>query len=405
LYLRATAYVTQLITAAPVQAAPTVETAAEAPACGTDTDGLYTLNFTYTAPANGAMPIGFRVQEGTSSDALFEDAADEPLVGGANSRWSGSPQWTSSANPDSGDPAYFIADGADQNEVLTMIDAVTLPDGASLSFDTFQETEEGFDYAVVELIADGALVELGVFTGAFAGTRTFDLTPYGGMDVKVQFRMTSDQLVPAPGWWISNIRIDGDDFTTLGEPAAAATSFVVPARADGTRFYRIAALFADPVGTLAGPYSNVECVSVEIPNLPPIANAGADFDVDEGLAAMLSGSGSSDPENRALTYAWSQTGGPVVTLTEADTATPSFTAPQVGLDTPLTFELRVTDDGGNASTDDIVVTVLDIGGGPEPETLPEIGNNQAGGLPRATLALLVLLALGRRGMGSLRRQR
>jgi len=274
LYLRATAYVSPLVTAAPVQTAPTVEEPATPPDCGTDTDGSYTLNFSYTIPDGGATPIGLRVQEGTTAEALFEDPADEELVGGANSKWEGSPQWTSSVNPDTGNPAYYIPDGAAQNETLTMIDAVTLPEGASLSFDTLQETEADFDFAVVELIADGSLVELGVFSGSFAGTRTFDLTPYGGMAVQVQFRMTSDDIVQAPGWWIENIRIDGDDFATIGEPAADAVSFAVPTRTAGTRYYRIAALFEDPVGTLAGPYSNVECVIAEVTGLPPDPETG-----------------------------------------------------------------------------------------------------------------------------------
>jgi subtilisin family serine protease len=396
LYLRAVAYESSLVTAAPVQAAPTVETSATAPECGTDFNGFYTLNFTYTLPSGGATPIGFRVQEGTTATALFEDAADEQLVAGANSKWTGSPQWTSSVNPDTGNPAYYIPDAAEQNEVLTMIDAVTLPEGASLSFDSFQSTEADFDYAVVELIVDGALVELGVFSGDFAGTRTFDLTPYGGSDVKVQFRLTSDQNSSAPGWWIENIRIQGDDFATLDEIGADETSYEMPARTNGTRFYRIAALFDDPVGTLAGPYSNVECVTVEIPNLPPVADAGADFDVDEGQTAMLSGAGSTDSESDALTYAWTQTDGPMVTLSNANTATATFTAPSVSLATPLTFELEVTDTAGNSDTDSIVVTVLDTGGGTTPDPDTRMGNTAVGGgLPPVTLSVLGLLALWR----------
>lgn len=397
LYLRATAYVSPLVTAAPVQGAPTVETPATAPDCGTDTDGQFALNFTYTLPSGGATPVGFRVQEGTTATALFEDAADEELVGGANSKWRGSPQWTSSVNPDTGNPAYYIPDGAAQNETLTMISAVTLPEGASLSFDTLQETEADFDFAVVELIANGSLVELGVFSGSFSGTRTFDLTPYGGMDVKVQFRMTSDDVVQAPGWWIENIRIEGDDFTTLADVAADAVSFAVPARTDGTRFYRIAALFADPLGTLAGPYSNVECVTVAIPNLPPIADAGADFDIGEGQTALLSGAGSSDPEGGALTYAWTQTSGPLVVLSGADTATATFTAPEVSLATPLAFELEVTDAAGQSTADSIVVTVLDTPT-PDPviEPQPGIGGTSVGGLAPAGVLLLGLAALARR---------
>lgn len=390
-YLRAVAYVSPLIIAAPVQADPTVETAA--PVCSTDTNGDYALNFSYTPPGGGATPIGFRIQEGTTASAIFEDVQDEDLVAGSNSKWTGSEEWNSSVNPETGNPAYFAPDTTSQNEALTMVNALTLPASSSLKFDTYQETEEDFDYAIVELIVDGSVIELGRFSGTFVGTRTFDLSAYGGASAKVRFRMTSDQLVPAVGWYIENIRVEADDFTTIAEPGAAATTHALTGRADGTRYYRIAGLFDDPVGVFAGPYSNIECVKVEFPNVPPVASAGLDFEVGEGATAMLSAAGSSDPENGALGYSWTQVGTPTVTLNNADTAMPTFTAPFVAMDTPLTFELEVTDVGGLTATDTVVVTVTDGG----PSRPDRIGNNVvAGTLPPLTLLVLGLLALRRR---------
>ena len=96
---------------------------------------------------------------------------------------------------------------------------------------------------------------------------------------------------------------------------------------------------------------------------PPTANAGADQTVDEGDTVTLDGSASSDPDGESLTYAWTQTGGPAVTLTGADTATPSFTAPLVDADTPLTFSLEVCDEADPTSlcaTDTVTVTVQDV---------------------------------------------
>ncbi len=57
------------------------------------------------------------------------------------------------------------------------------------------------------------------------------------------------------------------------------------------------------------------------------------------------------------TIAWTQTGGPSVTLTGADTATPSFIAPSVATATALSFTARATGTNGNVSTDTTTVTV------------------------------------------------
>ena len=59
-----------------------------------------------------------------------------------------------------------------------------------------------------------------------------------------------------------------------------------------------------------------------------------------------------------LSYAWTQTSGPTVTLTDADTTTATFTAPAgLSADVVYTFELEVTDAAGLSHTDAVTVTV------------------------------------------------
>jgi CSLREA domain-containing protein len=96
------------------------------------------------------------------------------------------------------------------------------------------------------------------------------------------------------------------------------------------------------------------------PNRAPVADAGDDQPgVREGSPVQLDGSLSYDPDDDLLTYAWVQTGGPSVTLSDPTAAKPTFVAPPVGPGgSTLTFELTVTDPFGLSSTDEVAVVVV-----------------------------------------------
>lgn len=94
----------------------------------------------------------------------------------------------------------------------------------------------------------------------------------------------------------------------------------------------------------------------------PTAAAGPDRTVDAGTTVELNATGSSDPDGDQLSYLWTQTAGPTVTLTGARTATPTFTAPAVANETTLTFETAVRDASTRSDTDAVTITVRPDGG-------------------------------------------
>ncbi|MDY6903918.1 MAG: PKD domain-containing protein [Thermodesulfobacteriota bacterium] len=99
-------------------------------------------------------------------------------------------------------------------------------------------------------------------------------------------------------------------------------------------------------------------INVSWENIPPTADAGADQTVDEGVMVTLDGSNSHDPDDGLSTYAWTQTGGPNVTLSDTTSAQPTFTAPDVNFEgIVLTFQLTVTDNNGLQDTDSVTINV------------------------------------------------
>ena len=70
---------------------------------------------------------------------------------------------------------------------------------------------------------------------------------------------------------------------------------------------------------------DVDSVDITIVNDGPTADAGSDQSVGEGAVVTLNGNGSTG--SGALTYAWTQTAGTPVMLSDATAVSPTFTAP------------------------------------------------------------------------------
>ncbi len=156
---------------------------------------------------------------------------------------------------------------------------------------------------------------------------------------------------------------------TLNADTTATPSFTAPpvttAQGSVTLTFQLIANDSNGPGDTAALSSLPASVDVLVKhaNRAPIADAGQTRDVPEQSSVTLDGSGSYDPDQDPLTYAWQQVGTQTVTLDVTDPVHPTFTAPNVGpAGETLTFRLIVTDtapigSGGNLSSSPSTVVI------------------------------------------------
>jgi hypothetical protein len=155
------------------------------------------------------------------------------------------------------------------------------------------------------------------------------------------------------GTFLGNV-FSGGVSQTGGNPDRRNTVEQVLLPTPGPGVYRVTVRgFNLPVGPQ--PFALV-LAGDAVPNEPPVANAGADQTGFVDTEFVLDGSASNDPDSvpAPLSFAWTQTAGPAVTLTGADTAQARFTPTEHGV---YTFRLRV-DDGGDQAEDTVSVTIV-----------------------------------------------
>ena len=143
---------------------------------------------------------------------------------------------------------------------------------------------------------------------------------------------------------------------SLSDPAAAEPTFTAPlvGAAGATLSFTLTVSDGAAVAT------DEIRVDVTDVNQVPLADAGNDQTVNEGTTVMLDGSASSDPEADALSYSWTQLSGTPVALSDAASARPRFTAPDVGQGgETVTFQLVVSDGAATSAPDTVSIAVLD----------------------------------------------
>jgi hypothetical protein len=96
-----------------------------------------------------------------------------------------------------------------------------------------------------------------------------------------------------------------------------------------------------------------------VPENAPVARAGENRIVNEGIAVRLDAAGSFDPNDETLSYRWEQTAGTSVVLSRPDVIQPTF-VPVVSFGSEaMTFSLSVQNESGLESRDEVSIVVQD----------------------------------------------
>lgn len=378
---------------------------------------------------NGSLNWTITGDDGNAGPALWH-LSSHKVSGGASAFYYGI---ESTLNYDTGAPHA--------GSITTMdIDLSTVTE-SWLSFDHYLETEglnTFYDKSNVEISTDSGTTWTTIYnvpgdTGPTFQKVDVDLSAYDGQVVRLQFSFdTVDTAANTfEGWVVDNIAVTAYDpastniaptanagmnqvtdpgaqvflsgidsvdpdgtivgyswiqtagpNVTLNNASTAIPDFIVPAISAATDFVFQLSV-TDNFGATSTAATTVTAV---YPNSPPVADAGLDQTVNEGTSPVtLDGSLSSDSDGSVTAYAWAQTAGPAVSLTGATTVAATFTAPQVGADTVLTFELTVTDNQGATSTDLVSTTIVTLDANQPPTANAGIDNNVGSGTTGVTL--------------------
>jgi len=167
------------------------------------------------------------------------------------------------------------------------------------------------------------------------------------------YTLTARLLASDVGVKTATISVDGVDAGTISYSDPAAPGYFRNVAFDHLRLTAGPHVLRFTMGSDGLSWNYLD-VAPKI-NQSPIANAGPDRAVTAYSAVTLDGTASSDPDAypQSLTYAWTQTSGPVIAIANAGSAQASFTPTAAG-----TYGFRLTvNDGAAASFDDVAFTV------------------------------------------------
>jgi hypothetical protein len=184
------------------------------------------------------------------------------------------------------------------------------------------------------------------------------------------FAQTAPQNIVKAGDYVTLLGvghdIDNDDLKFAWKQVSGETvqlssytsetpSFVAPEVENGkVKILVFELTVTDPYG---GSNTDVLRITVMPRNQPPTADAGPDQTVEKGTVVRLQGDGS-DPDGDALMFRWSQLDGPLVTLDDATSRSPSFDTSEISRSSAtVRFQLTVSDGFGGLARDSVTIRV------------------------------------------------
>ena len=146
----------------------------------------------------------------------------------------------------------------------------------------------------------------------------------------------------------------------LQTPRESISEFITEGISSGEIEYEIRLTVQDNSGSS---HSDTITITVDGNTVAPSANAGSDETIISGNTVALSATSSTNGDGSITSYEWIRIGGtgrPLIDLTNANTATPTFTADNLNPgDSSVTHEflLIVTDDNDLIDTDKVIITI------------------------------------------------
>ncbi|MGB1198251.1 MAG: rhombosortase-dependent M36 family metallopeptidase [Thalassotalea sp.] len=352
--------------------------------------GSYGLSTTVNMDFKDRAPVNDATMDNTETVATLHDWTENVMVGGAQAAGTAHLDATySSYFPAVGSQYILLSNNGFSSDVAFETKAFTVGYAGNFAVTWWQyfQIEGGWDGGVVEISVNGsdwadvtdmggsfmgagytgvideragtALVGKSTFTGNMAAFGDMEGVDFGtalnGNEVQFRFRIASDTNTNDIGWWIDNINFKNVQ-TSMFSDVVAGDTFACDNRA---------------------------------PNVTAVSDVAQT--VNEGGSVSMSVE-ATDPNGDALTYSWTQTGGATATLTGADTAAVTFTAPSVSASEELTFVASVND-GTDTTTQSFTVTVNDV---PEPPAPTSVKRSGGGSTSLFALLLLPLALLRRR---------